>query len=102
MSERIYAWLLKLYPASFRETYGAAALQLFRDRLQAERGVLRRLRFWIDVIVDVCISLPREHRRPKSLAPGGATSLRIPDEAARALTQRDALFPTILVNLFLL
>jgi len=63
MSERIYAWLLKLYPARFRREYGSSATQLFRDRLQAERGFFRRLRFWLDVIADLAISFPREHWR---------------------------------------
>lgn len=32
MSEKIYAWLLRLYPSRFRTAYGEEALQLFRDR----------------------------------------------------------------------
>jgi retinol-binding protein 3 len=32
MSEKIYAFLLRLYPVAFREMYGEEALQLFRDR----------------------------------------------------------------------
>ena len=35
MSEKIYSLLLRLYPARFRQQYGAEALQLFRDRLRA-------------------------------------------------------------------
>src|SRR5215472_14528550 len=102
MSETIYRWLLRLYPASFRAEYDAAALQLFRDRLQAERGVSRRLRFWIYMIADVCISLPREHWRSAANMPAGERSFRIPNAAARALTQRDGLFPAVLVNFFVL
>jgi hypothetical protein len=63
MSEKIYAWLLKLYPSRFRQEYGPSAMQLFRDRLQAERGFSRRLRFWLDVIADLAISFPQEHWR---------------------------------------
>ena len=102
MSEKIYRWLLKLYPASFREGYGAAALQLFRDRWRAERGVLPRLRLWADVIRDLCVSLPREHWRSREKAPAGDGSFRIPKEAVEALTQRDALAPAVLVSLFVL
>src|ERR1700756_2021813 len=102
MSEKIYGWLLKLYPASFREVYGAAAQQLFRDRLRAEHGVLPRLRFWVDVIRDLCISRPGEHWRPKAIAPAGDGSFRIPKEAVEALTQRDGLVPAVLVSLFVL
>ena len=61
MSEKIYAWLLRLYPASFRERYGEEALQLFRDRARDERGFVPRLRFWLDLVADVAISVPREY-----------------------------------------
>ena len=64
MSERIFAWLLKLYPLRFREDYGASAMQLFQDRLQAEKGLLKRFRLWLDIITDLAVSVPREHRRP--------------------------------------
>src|SRR5215469_1638825 len=67
MSEKIYAWMLKLYPAHFRQEYEASAMQLFRDRLRAERGVFRRLRFWLDVIADLAVSLPREHWRARMI-----------------------------------
>ncbi len=69
MSEKIYAWLLKLYPAGFRRDYGPSAMQLFRDRLQAERGFSRRLRFWLDVIADLAVSFPREHWRQNPVHP---------------------------------
>jgi hypothetical protein len=74
MSEKIYAWLLKLYPVRFREEYGASASQLFREHLRAERGGFRRLRFWLDVIADLAISVPREHwrRKPSEPAMGGS------------------------------
>ena len=48
MSERIYAWLLRLYPAEFRKAYGDQAMQLFRDRAREERG-FRRIVFWMDI-----------------------------------------------------
>ncbi len=61
MSEKIYACLLRLYPASFRDTYGKDALQLFRDRLRAETGWFRRMRLWFDIFLDLAISVPRLH-----------------------------------------
>jgi hypothetical protein len=99
MSERIYAWLLKLYPARFREDYGASTMQLFRDRLRAERDGLRRLRFWLDVIADLAISLPREHWRQKSADPdvGG---YRLSEEAVTAMTRRSAVAPAVFISLF--
>jgi hypothetical protein len=47
MSEKIYSWLFKLYPARFRQDYGASAMQLFRDRLKAERSIFQRCRFLV-------------------------------------------------------
>ena len=67
MSERVYGWLLRLYPASFRETYGDAAVQLFRDRARDEIGFFTKLRLWLDVLADLAISVPREYRRPSAL-----------------------------------
>ena len=61
MSEKIYAWLLRLYPASFRERYGEEALQLFRDRARDEKGFVQRLRLWLDLVTDLAISVPREY-----------------------------------------
>jgi hypothetical protein len=61
MSEKIYAWLLRVYPASFRERYGEEALQLFRDRAHDETGFIPRLRLWLDLLADLAISVPREY-----------------------------------------
>jgi hypothetical protein len=62
MSEKIYAWLLRLYPSHFRQAYGDDALQLFRDRARDEQGFFLRARLWIDLLADLAISLPREYR----------------------------------------
>jgi peptidase S41-like protein len=61
MSEKIYAWLLRLYPSRFREAYGDEALQLFRDRARDERGLLPRLRLWLDLLGDLVLSVSREY-----------------------------------------
>src|SRR5215475_852702 len=66
MSEKFYALLLRLYPAQFREDYGNEAMQLFRDRLEDERGFLPRLRLWFDLAYDLTVSIPREYLRPAS------------------------------------
>ena len=72
MSERIYRCLLALYPASFRREYGPAALDLFRDRLDAERGFFARCRLWLDLICDAALSVPREHSRRETPFPSVA------------------------------
>src|SRR5215470_11437462 len=61
MSEKIYAWLLRLYPSRFREAYGEEALQLFRDRSRDETGFRLRLQMWADLLGDLALSVPREY-----------------------------------------
>jgi retinol-binding protein 3 len=61
MSEKIFAWLLRLYPSRFRQAYGDEALQLFRDRARDEQGLFPRLRLWLDLLTDSAVSIPREH-----------------------------------------
>ena len=72
MSEKIYAWLLHLYPSQFREAYGSEALPLFRDRVRNEKGFFPCLRLWLDLIVDLAISIPREYGYAQA-APFGAS-----------------------------
>ncbi len=62
MSEKIYACLLRLYPAHFRREYGEEALLLFRNRMQDERGFFPRLRLWLDIFADLAISVPRAYQ----------------------------------------
>ncbi len=61
MSEKIYACLLRLYPAKFRHAYGKDALQLFRDRRRDETGFFRRTCLWLELFLDLAISLPRQY-----------------------------------------
>lgn len=61
MSEKFYGLLLKLYPDHFRRKYGDEALRLVRDRARSEKGILSGLRLWVDLLVDLAKSLPREY-----------------------------------------
>jgi hypothetical protein len=61
MSEKIYAFLLRLFPSHFRKAYGEEALQLFRDRTRDEKGVFPSFRLWFDLFADLAISIPREY-----------------------------------------
>jgi hypothetical protein len=63
MSERICAWLVRLFPSRFRKAYGEDALQLYRDRLRDERGLVWRTRLWFDLLLDLAVSVPREYRQ---------------------------------------
>jgi Peptidase family S41 len=62
MSEKMYVWLLSLYPSRFREAYGKEAVQLFRDRARDERGFFPGVRLWFDLLADLVVSLPRVRR----------------------------------------
>jgi hypothetical protein len=68
-SVRLYRLLLKAYPAEFRREYGAAMLQLARDSLCdafRRRGTLGLMLEWVRVLVDLLITVPREHRATAS------------------------------------
>lgn len=62
MFEKLFASLLRLYPARFRTRFGEESLQLLRDRLRDETGTLARLRLFIDVLTDTAVAVPRAHR----------------------------------------
>jgi hypothetical protein len=64
MSEKLYSLVLKLYPNHFRRAYGDEALRLVLDRARDEKGFLCALRLWLDLLVDLAISLPREYSKP--------------------------------------
>ena len=55
-SERIYRWLLRLYPRDFRDEYGHEMSLLFRAR--AHDGSLR---LWFQVLGDLVFHAPHEH-----------------------------------------
>lgn len=76
MSEKIYSWLLRLYPFQFRELHGEEALQLFRDRARQEIGFSRRLHLWLDLFADLVISLPREYVRRQPVLMGATVNRR--------------------------
>jgi peptidase S41-like protein len=76
MSEKIYAWLLRLYPSRFREAYGQEALQLFRDRSRNETGLVLRLRLWADLLSDLALSVPREYFHVQPRLAGFSAHLR--------------------------
>ena len=72
MSEKVYALLLRLNPAQFRDAYGDEAMQLFHDRARDEQGMWAKLWLWIDLATDLATSLPRIYRRAAPLLAGVA------------------------------
>lgn len=62
MSEKIYSFLLRFYPARFRHRFQNEALQLVRDRLREEQGFLPKLRLWVELLLDLISGFSRAHR----------------------------------------
>ena len=58
LHRRIYRFLLRLYPARFREEYGRPLELQFSDEYREASGVIERLRLWLRVGFDLLISLP--------------------------------------------
>ena len=77
MSEKIYAWFLRLYPSHFREAYGDEALQLFRDRCRDETGFCPRLRLWLDLLSDLAVSVPRQYGFVQPVMIGASVQSRL-------------------------
>lgn len=94
MSERFYAWLLRFYPASFREAHRDDLLQLFRDRYRDESGLLQRVRLWFDVTLDFATTVSRMHGQRRAVVAGSAGTtmfLPLPSEPLRPAAMVSAL-----------
>lgn len=67
--QRLYARLLRLYPAEFRDHYGAEMRRLFAEQLwdaRKARGRTAIAALWARTILDVAVTAPREHVAPPS------------------------------------
>jgi putative ABC transport system permease protein len=62
-SLRLYRWLLKLYPAGFRENYAELLEREFRDELNESAGAVALGILWIRLIADLAISVPSQFAR---------------------------------------
>jgi len=62
-SLRFYRWLLKLYPAGFRENYAGPLEREFRDELNESTGAAALGILWIRLIADLAISVPSQFAR---------------------------------------
>src|ERR687888_142831 len=58
---RFYKTLLRLYPASFRDEYGAEMTAIFRQRLRDADGVLVRLILCSETLVEIVMTALAVH-----------------------------------------
>jgi len=81
-SERIYRWLLRLYPRDFRDEYGQEMSLLFRAR--TSEGFVR---LWLQVLGDLVFHAPKEHwnTMKQDLRYAVRTLLRAPAFAATVI-----------------
>jgi hypothetical protein len=68
---RLYRWLLKLYPAGFREEYQTPMERQFRDEYREAEGPAARTRLWLNTLRDVAASAPPEIAREPNDETGG-------------------------------
>ncbi len=73
MCERAYRLLLLLFPTSFRHAYGDAALELVCQRWRDEIGLLRKVRLCFDLVMDLCVSVPKLYWEAQDAGPQHAT-----------------------------
>ena len=83
--ERVYRWLLRLYPAKFRARFSNEMVQLFSDQLRDARtggAPAGAARTWLRTLGDLAVTAASEHaRRDRTVA----HSLAAPSIASRAL-----------------
>ena len=56
-ADRLYRFLLRLYPDEFRSEYGREMVDMFRHRASYESP----FRIWTDIIRDLVVTVPKEH-----------------------------------------
>jgi hypothetical protein len=93
MSEEIFAFLLRLYPAAFREKYRDEALQLYRDRLRDEIGTFLRARLFFDLLVDAVTGLPQAWRNSYVESPAPSLAPNPESTPSFRLTEKEKLRP---------
>lgn len=98
MSEKIYALLLRLYPARFRKEHGNEALQLLRDRLRDEQGLWLRWRLACDLAADYFGGLVQSWSIAGEAPLVAATTSRdLPDIPTFRILERQPLRPGLLL-----
>jgi predicted permease len=62
-SLKLYRWLLKFYPAAFREEYAGAMEREMRDELTESGGAYALASLWVRLLADLAISIPWQAAR---------------------------------------
>ncbi len=57
---KVYSWLLKLYPARFREEYAPVLERQFRDEYRDVAGLGDAIRLWGNTLWDMATSVPSQ------------------------------------------
>ncbi|MDE2718653.1 MAG: hypothetical protein OXI33_16805, partial [Chloroflexota bacterium] len=65
LSERVYRWLLFVYPKEHRREYGELMVQLFRDRMRRDGGGFHGALVWMQMIFDLLGAAFKEHKEGK-------------------------------------
>lgn len=79
--ERLYRFLLRLYPAAFRERFEDEMVQLFGDQLRDARTAgmpAGTARTWLRTLGDLAITASSEHARRDRVAHSLAAPARLP------------------------
>ena len=97
MSERIFAFLLHLYPAGFRERYFQEAMLLYRDRRRHETGFWRRARLWFDLLWDLAIGLPKTWHTSYSVVAAPSESANVNGSPSFRLLHAEPLRPAVIL-----
>ena len=66
LSLKLYRFLLKLYPAGFRDDYAGPMEREFRDQLAESSGVFALARLWLGLLTDWAVSIPLQFSRELS------------------------------------
>ncbi|HVN07221.1 MAG TPA: ABC transporter permease [Bryobacteraceae bacterium] len=60
---KLYRWLLRLYPARFREEYAAPLARQFADEYREAQGAGARAILWLRALADLAMSIPAQFAR---------------------------------------
>ena len=67
ISERVYRWLLIVYPPEHRREYGELMVQLFRDRMRRHGKGFRGLTVWLHMTFDLAGAAFEEHKEETNM-----------------------------------